>query len=211
MLRLWGRTTSSNVQKVLWLTDEIGLPLERIEAGGAFGVVDEPAYRAMNPNGLVPTIDDDGFVLWESNTVLRYLAATRGADGLYPTEPTRRADVERWMDWNLSTLGPALAPAFFGLVRTPAAQRDPAAIAAAGSKAAGALAILDAQLQARPFVCGEALTLADIGPGINVYRWYNLDFASVGYQRPELPALRAWHERLAQRPAYRKWVMIPIT
>jgi glutathione S-transferase len=211
MLRIWGRTTSSNVQKVLWLAGEIGLPYERVDAGGAFGVVDTPAYRAMNPNGLVPTIDDDGFVLWESNTIVRYLAAKHGATTLYPSDVRERADVERWMDWGTSVLATAITPAFWQLVRTPPAQRDPAAIAASAAKTAQATAILDARLAQRPFLCGDALTLADVVCGINTYRWLNLDFAGAGHPRPPQPALQAWYERLAQRPAYRGAVMIPIT
>lgn len=211
MLKIWGRTTSSNVQKVLWLAGEIGLPYERIDAGGTFGVVDTPAYRAMNPNGLVPTIDDDGFVLWESNTIVRYLAAKHAATSIYPTELRARADVERWMDWATSVLAPAITPAFWQLVRTPPAQRDAAAIAASAAKTAQATAILDARLAGRSYLCGDALTLADVVCGINTYRWLNLDFAGAGHPRPAQPALQAWYERLAQRPAYRDAVMIPIT
>ena len=124
MLRIWGRKTSSNVQKVLWVCDEIGVPFERIEAGGSFGRVNDPDYRAMNPNGRVPTIEDDGFVLWESNTICRYLASKHAAHAIYPPELRARADVERWMDWGSTTLGPALHQAFWGLARTPAQQRD---------------------------------------------------------------------------------------
>jgi len=211
MLRIWGRTTSSNVQKVLWLAGEIGLDYERVDAGGPFGKVDEPAYRAMNPNGLVPTIADDGFVLWESNTICRYLAARHGAESMYPSPLQRRADVERWMDWSSTALAPALFPAFWGLVRTPAPQRDRDAIVASADKSAAALRILDAQLAGRPFLCGDALTLADVTCGINTYRWFNLDFAAADYRRPAMPNLQAWYERLAARPAYRQAVMIPIT
>ena len=213
MLRLWGRTTSSNVQKVLWLAGEIGLPYERVDAGGAYGVVDTPAYRAMNPNGLVPTIEDDGFVLWESNTIVRYLAAKHAATSIYPADVRARADVERWMDWGTSVLAPAITPAFWQLVRSPPAQRDAAAIAASAAsaaKTAQATAILDAHLAERPFLCGDALTLADVVCGINTYRWLNLDFAGAGHPRPAQPALQALYARLAQRPAYRDAVMIPI-
>lgn len=210
MLKIWGRTTSSNVQKVLWLAGEIALPFERVDAGGAFGVVDTPEYRAMNPNGLVPTIDDDGFVLWESNTIVRYLAAKHAAASIYPTDVRARADVERWMDWGTSVLAPAITPAFWQLVRTPPAQRDAAAIAASAAKTAQATAILDAQLAGRRYLCGDALTLADVVCGINTYRWLNLDFAGAGHPRPPQPALQAWYARLAERPAYRDAVMIPI-
>ena len=210
MLKIWGRTTSSNVQKVLWLAGEIALPFERVDAGGAFGVVDTPEYRAMNPNGLVPTIDDDGFVLWESNTIVRYLAAKHAATSIYPADVRARADVERWMDWGTSVLAPAITPAFWQLVRTPPAQRDAGAIATSAAKTAQATAILDAQLAGRRYLCGDALTLADVVCGINTYRWLNLDFAGAGHPRPPQPALQAWYARLAERPAYRDAVMIPI-
>lgn len=210
MLKIWGRTTSSNVQKVLWTATELGIAFERIDAGGAFGRTSEPAYRAMNPNGLVPTIDDDGFVLWESNTICRYLAAKHGNHSLYPDDLRRRADVERWMDWGATVLGPAIFPVFWGLIRTPAEQRDRAAIVAGAEKTAAAMSILDAQLAGRRFLCGDAPTLADVANGTNLYRWLNMDLASAGYQRPELPNVRAWYEQLAARPAYRQWIMVPI-
>lgn len=210
MLTIWGRTTSSNVQKVLWTATELGIPFERVDAGGAFGRTNEPEYRAMNPNGLVPTIEDDGFVLWESNTICRYLAAKHRNVTLYPDDLRGRADVERWMDWGSTTLGPAIFPAFWGLIRTPADQRDDAAVRASGEKTAAALTILDGQLASRPYLCGNALTLADVACGVNGYRWLNMDFASAGFRRPELPSLTAWYERLAGRPAYRQWVMVKI-
>lgn len=210
MLTIWGRPTSSNVQKVLWTATELALPFDRIDAGGAFGRTDEPAYRAMNPNGLVPTIDDDGFVLWESNTICRYLAAKHHGRSLYPDDLRGRADVERWMDWSSTTLAPAIFPAFFGLIRTAPDQRDAAAIRAAGDRTAGAMRILDAQLATRPYLCGNTLSLADVACGINLYRWLHMDFASAGYERPELVHVRAWYDRLASRPAYRQWVTAPI-
>jgi glutathione S-transferase len=210
MLKIWGRVTSSNVQKVLWLADELGLACERIDAGGPAGRVNDPDYRALNPNGLVPTIEDDDFVLWESNTILRYLAAKHRAEGFYPADLRRRADVERWMDWGSTMLAPAIFPAFWGMIRTPAAERDHAAIGASVAKTAGALSILDAQLRTRPYLCGEAPTLADVVTGVNAYRWFNIDFSPAGASRPEMPALRLWYERLAQRPAYQARVMIPI-
>ena len=210
MLKIWGRATSANVQKVLWLATEIGVPFERIDAGGAFGRTNEPGYRAMNPNGLVPTIDDDGFTLWESNTILRYLAARHRAAAWYPVDLHARADVERWMDWSATVLAPALLPAFLGLVRTPAGQRDPAAIAAAGEKTGAAMSILETQLAGRPYLCGSGPTLADIANGIHLYRWLHLDLAAAGYRRPELPGVRAWFDRLAERAAYRQWVRVPI-
>ena len=211
MLEIWGRTSSSNVQKVLWLCAEIGLPFQRIDAGGPFGRTSEPAYRAMNPNGLVPTIRDGEFVLWESNTILRYLASKHHAHALYPAGLRPRADIERWMDWANTALGPAFSGAFWGLIRAPSGQRDPAAIIASAEKTAEQLAIIDAQLHGRSFVCGDAFTLADIPIGIQVYRWLNLPFDTVGYARPALPNLAAWYRRLGERAGYRSVVMITIT
>src|SRR5215471_5330757 len=132
MLKLWGRINSINVQKVLWALEELKVPYERVDAGLQYGVVNEPFYRKMNPNGLVPTIEDDGLILWESNTIVRYLAAKHGAGTLCPTTAAARADVERWMDWQLTTLGRDMTTVFWGFVRTPPEKRDLAAIAAAG-------------------------------------------------------------------------------
>ncbi len=207
MLRIWGRTDSSNVQKALWLCTELAIPFERIDAGGAHGRTRDPEYLAMNPNALVPTIEDDGFVLWESNTIVRYLAARHGAHDWYPTDLHARARVEQWMDWSSSTLAPALVTAFLGLARTPAAQRNAGAVLSSGERTAKVLAILDRQLEGREYVCGPVPTLAEITLGIHTHRWFYLPWDAVGYRRPELPALSAWYGRLAARPAYRQVVM----
>ncbi len=120
MIKIWGRNTSANVQKVMWAIAEIGLPHERIDIGGPFGKNREPAYLAMNPNGLVPTLEEaDGFLLWESNAIVRYLAAKHRAGVLEPADPHARARANAWMDWQLSVIGPAITPCFIGLVRTP--------------------------------------------------------------------------------------------
>ncbi len=204
MLKIWGRANSINVQKVLWVADEIGIPYTRVDIGGPFGGNREPAYLALNPNGLVPTIEDDGVVLWESNSIARYLAASRNSP-LVPADPKLRAEAERWMDWQLTSLG-GMTPIFWGLIRTPAEKRDPAAIEAARVQVAGAWAILDAHLKGRDFVAGPALTVGDIPVGCMAYRWFNL-----AIDRPDLPHLRAWYDRLTTRPAYRKHVMPPMT
>src|SRR5215475_10272940 len=131
MIKIWGRNTSSNVQKVMWAIGEIGLPHERIDIGGPFGKNREPAYLAMNPNGLVPTLEEeDGFLLWESNTIVRYLAAKHGPGKLEPSDLRNRASAQKWMDWQLSVANPAIKPVFWGLIRTPADKRDPKAIEA---------------------------------------------------------------------------------
>src|SRR3954453_14367897 len=175
MLRIWGRTNSINVQKVLWCCAELDLPFERIDAGMAFGVVETPAYRALNPNGRIPTIEDDGYVLWESNTIVRYLAMKHSPGPLCPSDLAARFDAERWMDWQLTTLDRPVRNVFWALVRTAPEKRDPAAVETAQAEAEQALAILDAHLAQRRFVGGEAFTMGDIPVGASVYRWLALD------------------------------------
>jgi glutathione S-transferase len=206
VLKVWGRINSINVQKVLWVLGELQLPCERIDAGMAFGVVNEAPYKKINPNARVPTIDEDGFVLWESNVIVRYLAAKYGAGGLCPTDLRTRADCERWMDWASIHLNPAMGPAFLGLVRTPAEQRNMAQIAASAAATAEQFQILEQSLGDRHYVVGQGFTMADIVIGVNAYRWYALDV-----QRPHLPRLEAYHARLQQRPAFRKHVMLPLS
>src|SRR6266705_5630809 len=159
MIKIWGRNTSVNVQKVMWAVGELELPHERIDVGGTFGKNKEPAYLAMNPNGLVPTLEEDGFLLWESNSIVRYLAGKHGDGALEPADPKARALASQWMDWQLSVLGPAITPAFWGLIRTPPAERDHAAIDASRKKSTEAMKILDAQLAKTPFVAGPAFSM----------------------------------------------------
>jgi glutathione S-transferase len=216
MLTIWGRATSSNVQKVLWVCDEIGVRFERIDAGGSHGRTAEPPYRRMNPNGLVPTLEDDGFVLWESNTICRYLANKHQATTLYPgcvslEDVRQRAEIEKWMDWASSRVAPAMGPGFHGLIRTSAEQRDAAAIRRSAESTAEAMQILDQQLATRPYVAGGQLTLADVPLGILAYRWLHLPWQEVDHQRPQLRYVETWYERLTQRAPYRMWVTIPIT
>src|SRR5215212_958808 len=206
MLTIWGRKNSINVQKVLWCCAEFDLAYERIDAGGSFGVSNTPEYRAMNPNGLVPTINDDGFILWESNAIVRYLAAKHGAGTLYPGDLKQRAEAERWMDWQITTLWMALRPLFFGYVRTPPEQRDTAALAAAQRSAEEALAILDRYLGNRTFLAGESFTMGDIPAGISVYRWLAMPLA-----RPEFPHVTRWYKVLTERPGFQTHVMHPLT
>jgi glutathione S-transferase len=209
MLTVWGRKNSINVIKVLWGLAELGLPYERIDAGMAFGRVDDPDYRAMNPNGRVPTLVDGDYVLWESNSVLRYLCMKHGgAKGLslYLADPGARASVDRWLDWQLSTLSPAERNLFWGMVRTPAESRDMAQVIAAAKAAAECWAILDARLAKHggPFVEGAAFTLADIVLGAYARRWFGEEVRVKGM--PEFPALRAWYGRLGEREGFRTWL-----
>lgn len=208
MLKLWGRINSSNVMKVLWALDELDLSYERVDVGGAFGGNKEATYLAKNPNGLVPTLEDGEHVLWESNSIVRYLSAKYGNPPFHRADPAERAVVEGWMDWTLTTANVPMTPLFWGYVRTPPEQRDPAALEEARKKAASAWTILDRHLAqtGAPYVCGADLTPADIALGPFVHRWFALPV-----ERPSMPALEAWYERLKNRPGYAKWIAVPMS
>ncbi len=206
MLKIWGNADSVNVQKVLWCCEEAGIAYQRIDAGRHFGVVNTPEFARLNPNRLVPTIDDDGFVVWESNTILRYLAAKHAAGTLWPTEPAARADADRWVDWANSTLWPALVPLFRAFMRTPEDQRDVQAIERDRLEAIEVMAILDAHLARHAYVGGGVFTMGDIATGCAAWRWMALPI-----ERPDLPHLQRWFDLLAARPAYRRVVMLPLT
>jgi glutathione S-transferase len=206
MLKIWGRANSSNVQKVLWCCDELGIGYERIDAGGAFGRTRDPDYLALNPMGLVPTIEDGDAIVWESNTILRYLATTRGGGRLYPTNPVARTQVERWMDWQIAHLVTPMTTLLFHLVRLPEKERDAGAADAARRRGQEMWAIVDRQLADKDYIAGPSFTLADICLGIFAYRWLHFPL-----ERETLPRLEAWHGRLAQRQAFATHVMQPIT
>jgi glutathione S-transferase len=160
----------------------------------------------MNPNGLVPTVEDDGFVLWESNAIVRYLAAKHGAGTLWPADPRTRADADRWMDWQCTAFTPAQGPAFHGLIRTSPESRDPSAIAQSVAKSEPFAALLDAHFAERRFVAGDAFTVGDIAVGAAVHRWLNLPVA-----REKRPNLERYHGELLRRPAAAKVLVTPIT
>lgn len=206
MLKIWGRANSANVKKVLWCAEELGLAYERVDAGGRFGIVDEPAYRALNPNGLVPVIEDEGLVLWESNVIVRYLAAKHQALSLYPATAEGRARMEMWMDWVASAVMEPYRVLFWNTIRLAPAERDPAAAEKSLHELARLLAMADQALSRQPYLSGEALGVADIPLGCLAYAWFEMPI-----QRPGLPHLQAWYGRLADRPAYQKSVMIPLT
>jgi glutathione S-transferase len=206
MIKIWGRTDSSNVQKVLWCCGELGLDFDRVDLGGKFGGNKEKSYLDMNPNGLVPTIQDGDFVLWESNSIMRYLVEKYGQGRLLPPTPDGRASANQWMDWQLTTLGPSIVPLFWTLIRTPQEKRDPNVVNSALEKTSNAWKIVDQQLIRSPYVAGDALTLGDIPLGVWAYRWYNLPI-----ERPRFAQIDAWYKRLCQRPAYQKHIMIPVT
>ena len=207
MLKIWGRLSSINVRKVVWCAQELGLAYERTEAGGRFGVVQTPDYLALNPNALVPTIEDAGegdaaggpFRLWESNVIVRYLCARHAPGKLYPEPLAARFDAERWMDWQQTTLGPAGRDAFMQWVRTPVEQQDAAAAARSVQTTERLLGLLDAHLSSRAFMTGERFTMADIPVGCELHRWFGLPAAS--YTRPAWPHLERYFDALRTRPA----------
>lgn len=196
MLRLWGRLSSINVRKVAWTLRELGLAYERHEAGGAFGVVDTPVYRAHNPNGLVPLIEDGEFVLWESNVIVRYLCAKHAPGTLYPQALDARFDAERWMDWQQTTLNPAGRDAFIQLVRTPAAQRDETLLERSIARTEPLFATLDHHLATRDYIGGTTFTMADIPLGCEAHRWFNLP-----RPHPTWPNVERWYRALRARAA----------
>ena len=213
MLKLWGRINSLNVQKVRWTLAELGVACERVDAGMQFGVVDEPAYREMNPNGLVPTLQDGDMVLWESNAIVRYLAARYGKGEFYPRNLAVRAGADRWMDWAITTPGPHIGPLFMQLIRTAPERREAAVIANARAQLARVTLILDAHLATRAFVAGEHFTMGDIPLGCILYRYLNLpaDDGSANTAAGDIPNVAAWYARLCARPAYRETVMLPLS
>jgi glutathione S-transferase len=207
-LTIWGRKNSVNVQKVLWCLSELDLGYERIDAGMAFGRNNEPDYLAMNPNGRVPTLVDGDFVLWESNSVMRYLALAYGKGSpIYPQAPSARAGVDRWLDWTLSTLQPVDRPVFWALVRTPAAQRDMVAIQKDADAEAVQWRIVDAQLATRRFIEGDNFTIADIALGAYARRWFGVE----GISKPTLPNLDRWFAQFAGRAGFAQFVAVPMS
>lgn len=205
MLKIWGRDNSVNVQKALWCCEELGLQYQRIDAGLSFGVVNTPQYRALNPNGLVPTLEDGPFVLWESNAIVRYLASRYGAGTLWPEDACMRADSDRWMDWQTTEWQGAMGPAFLGLIRTPEDKRDRAAIDLSVTRSNARAQILDQALQGREFIAGRQLTIGDIALVCSAHRWLALPI-----ERPDTPALSAWYRRVMMRPAPQGVLTLPL-
>ena len=219
VMTIWGRANSVNVQKVLWLCEELSLPYERIDAGLQFGRNRDAEYLAMNPNARIPTLVDGDFVLWESNAILRYLvmqyggasgvagAGSGASSPLYPADPKTRASIDRWLDWSLSTLQPAERPVFWGIIRTPASERDNAQILADVANVAPLWEMLNTQLIDRSFIEAGNLTLADIVLGSYAKRWFELP----GIQRPSMPYLEAWYQRLSAHAGFVKYVDVELS
>jgi glutathione S-transferase len=208
VIKIWGRKTSSNVQKVMWAIGELGLPHERIDIAGPFGKNREPAYLAMNPNGLVPTLEEeDGFLLWESNSIVRYLAAKYRATVLEPAELRMRASAGRWMDWQLAVAGPAIFECFWGLIRTPPEKRNHAAIEESKKKTTDAMTIVDNQLAKTPYLAGDGFSYGDIPIGIIAYR-----FRQLVPERPPLVNFERWYAAISARQAFKDHIAsVPLT
>ena len=195
-LKIWGRISSINVKKVVWTAQELGLNFDRHEAGGVHGVVKTPAYVALNPNSQIPVMEDDDYVLWESNVITRYLCAKHSPGNLYPTDLQERFDAERWMEWQQTMVNPASRNGFWHLIRLPADQRDPALIAQSNAAVELLMAMLDAHLATHSFMVGERFTMADIPLGCEVQRWFGLP-----QTREKRPNIERWFATLLARPA----------
>ncbi len=206
MLKIWGRPNSINVQKVMWLVGELGLEHQRINVGGAFGGLDSEAYGAMNPNRRIPVLEDGTTVVWESQACVRYLAAQYSQGQFWPETPAERSIADRWMDWKVTTLLPHLHVCFWGMIRTPEAERDMDAISRSAKQAGEVWQIFDRFLKGRAFVLGERLTMGDIPLGCAFYRYSNLQI-----ERPSLPEIERWYDSLKSRLAFQEHVMIPVT
>ena len=203
MLKILGRATSSNVQKVVWVCEELNIPYERTDLGGPFGGNDTVEYLSFNPNGRVPTINDDGFILWESNTIVRYLADKHGTGTrLWPTDIQNRANASRWMDWALSTLAVTHVPVYQGLIRTPESKRDPAKINAARDGWRKANEILESWLGHNKYLSGNAFGIGDIPAAPITFRWFNLNI-----ERENFPNIKRWYDEICAREAFRKHII----
>ncbi len=205
-MKIWGRINSTNVRKVLWCAEEIGLSYQQIDAGGAFGVVGDPDYVAMNPNGLVPCLQDGDLILWESNVIVRYLAAQYGEAPFAAADAATRASADKWMDWASLSFAVPFRDLFWNLVRCGPDQRDEGAMKRGEEQCARLMLIADQALSKAPYLSGHDLGIGDVPLGAMAYAWFSLPIA-----RPELPHLGSWYERLCARPAFRKAVMTPLT
>lgn len=196
MLRIWGRITSINVRKAVWTAQELGLAFERIDAGGAFGIVKTPEYMALNPNSVIPTLVDGDFVLWESNVIVRYLCAKHSMGNLYPSDLQERFDAERWMDWQQTTFSPAGRDAFWQSIRVAEAERDYKKIENSVAATEPLLDRLEAHLSKHPFMACGRLTMADIPLACEIHRWFGLNISTKKW-----PHIEAWYAKIFARPA----------
>ncbi len=203
MLKVWGRRNSQNVQKVMWLIGELALDHEHIDAGGDFGGLNAPDFLARNPHGRVPVIEDENGAVWESHAILRYLAAKHGGDAWWPDDLYARSRVDRWVEWGATTLQPAFIDVFWGFYRTPEAQRNQVWLEGAFNRCHAAFRALDKQLDGRDHILGDDFSLADIPSGAALFRYFTMPI-----DRPALPNVAAYYDRLQARPAFREHVMV---
>ncbi|WP_282610327.1 glutathione S-transferase family protein [Pelagibius sp. Alg239-R121] len=204
MLKIWGRRTSSNVQKVMWLVAELGLEHERIDAGGKFGGLDTPEFRQLNPHGRIPVLEDGETVVWESHAILRYLAAASGDGRFWPADPALRAQSDQWIEWTQTGLQRSFMDLFWGYYRTPEPERDPAFVKSALERTNSDFQLLDKLIAGREYLVGDSLSLSDIPAGTTLYRYFEMEIL-----RPSLPNIEAWYTRLQKSQAYRDHVMVP--
>lgn len=204
MIKLWGRASSNNVQKALWALLETGEPFERIDVGGKFGGLAAPEFRALNPNGTIPVLQDADLTIWESHAIVRYVSARYSSGVLWPEEPGARSHADRWMEWTNAHQQPAYMGLFWALVRTPPAMRNAGRIATLTQQCADFYRLLDAHLAARPYLAGDTFTMGDIPAGASLYRYFAMEI-----ERPALPNVERWRAQLEARPAYRAAVMVP--
>jgi glutathione S-transferase len=204
MLRIWGRRSAFNVQKAMWAIGELELPHEHVNAGGAAGGLDEPWFQEMNPHGRIPVIDDDGLILWESNSIIRYLGAKYGDGKFWNPDPAERSLADRWMDWGLANAQRDFLDLFWGYYRTPEEHRDADYVAQRFKRCARNYQLLDQHLASQPYLAGEGFTMAEIPTGTTLFRYFEMDI-----ERPNVPHVEAWYARLCERPAYQEHVMLP--
>jgi glutathione S-transferase len=205
MLKIWGRANSINVQKAMWAVGESGVAHQRIDAGGQFGGLQTPEFRAMNPNMRIPVIDDEGTIVWESHAIVRYVAAKYGKGTLWAEDPAERAKADMWIEWTQCDLQNAFMGVFAGYWRTPENQRNMNMVRNAWMRTNTLLQLLDQHLAGKKFITGESFTMGDIPPGAQLFRYYEMQ---IPLERPKLPNVEAWYARLKDRPAYREHVMV---
>ena len=213
MLKLWGRKNSSNVKKVMWVCAELGVPYERIDAGLHYGITTTDEFREKNPNGMIPVIEDDGFVLWESNAIMRYLCAKHPKAPFYPVDLQARASADRWMDWQLTTMSPPLGPAFMQLVRSPQSEWDMKMISTNIARVAQVWTIAERQLGKTKWLAGDEFTMGDVPLAILAYTWFELPLAAAGLDQHRVPMQHVdrWYAQLNAMPNFREIVAIGLT
>lgn len=204
MLTVWGRANSVNVQKVMWTVGELDIAHVRIDAGGSFGGLDSSEFLARNPSGKIPVIEDDGFVLWESNAIVRYLGAKYGAGSFWPETPEARAETDKWVEWTANGLYPDFITVFWELHRVSESERNMDLVESALTRLNKSFQLAEQILDGKRFVAGDTLTFGDISFGTNLYRYFNMEIA-----RPSLPGIEAYYASLKERPAYQVHVMVP--